>query len=115
MADKLLGNGLRVPRLVQERGRRAAQGMERCNKRHDRRGFSDICFLEVLMQGSLNVTTQGLSAAMLCTRGIYQIQFLANRQFPDRSKIASIGQIRCKTSQIHFGKYVVSITLYFPS
>ena len=51
-------------------------------------------------QGS---TTQGSTASkLLCTYGVYQLELLQNnRQFPDRSVIEGIVQIRCKIDQTH--------------
>ena len=50
-------------------------------------------------QASLNVTTQSSAASRwLCTCGVDRLKLLQNdRQFPDRSVINWIVQMRCKT------------------
>jgi hypothetical protein len=59
-------------------------------------------------KASLNVTTQSSLASMwLCTFGVYRLKFFHNdRQFPDRSAIKWIVQIRCKTDQAHYAALV---------
>ena len=66
-------------------------------------------------KASLNVTTQSSAPSRwLCTCGVYRFKLLQNdRQFPDRSVINWIVQIRCKTDQAHYAALVGRIALCF--
>ena len=75
--------------------------------------FSSI--LKFQRQASLNVTTQRSAASRwLSPCGVYRLKLLQNgRQFPDRSVINWIVQIRCKTDQAHYAALVGCIALCF--